>query len=155
MKKLQELSSQPLKQKGKEKQSGHQKKKQKILERIFLKGEVNSRTKNETNSHFAVEAKLYMWSCMLTVQRPEYTAPVAVLLGSQFLYVHHQPLAVVSVVDRLHLHHCGLDPGFILSERQQKQTKINPVLLNIMHQSSRLLLTESYYMLTRAAVFDA
>lgn len=40
------------------------------------------------------------------------------LLSSQLPYVHDQPLAVVLVVNRLHIHHCSLDPGFILSDKQ-------------------------------------
>lgn len=50
-------------------------------------------------------------------EKPEYINHTF-LLGSQFPYVHDQPLAVVLVVNRLHLHHCGLDPGFILSDKQ-------------------------------------
>lgn len=54
-------------------------------------------------------------------EKPEYINHTF-LLGSQFPYVHDQPLAVVLVVNRLHLHHCGLDPGFILSDKQIKKT---------------------------------
>ena len=39
------------------------------------------------------------------------------LLGSQFPYVHDQPLDVVLVVNKLHIQHCSLDPGFILSKK--------------------------------------
>lgn len=39
------------------------------------------------------------------------------LLGGQFPNVHDQPLAVVLMVDRLHVHHCCLDPGFILYKK--------------------------------------
>lgn len=46
------------------------------------------------------------------------------LLGCQFPYVCDQPLAVVLMVNWLHIHHCGLDPRFILS-RQYETTVLN------------------------------
>lgn len=47
------------------------------------------------------------------------------LLGGQFPYVHDQPLAVVPVVDGLHIHHRGLDPGLILSHKRHIWRKIS------------------------------
>lgn len=43
------------------------------------------------------------------------------LLSSHFPDVHDQPLAVVPMVNGLHIHHCSLDPGFILSKKTKKQ----------------------------------
>lgn len=43
------------------------------------------------------------------------------LLSSQFPYVHDQPLAVVLMVNGLHIHHCSLDPGLILLDKQKEK----------------------------------
>lgn len=74
----------------------------------------------------AWELTLYINSCMFAVKAEKTRKPgnVRCLLGSQFPYVHDQPLAVVFVVDRLHLHHCGLDPGLILYNQTQHDSQI-------------------------------
>lgn len=46
------------------------------------------------------------------------------LLSSQFPYVHDQPLAVIQMVNGFHFHHCGLDPGLILSDTKVQNSKL-------------------------------
>lgn len=50
---------------------------------------------------------------------PEQAWPCFLLVG-QFSYAHDQPLAVFLMVNRFHIQHSRLDPGFILHSKTNK-----------------------------------